>query len=932
MIPIPDSVLERMMSLTPEAITILESRYLLKDKEGNIVETPEQMCLRLAREAARAGVRYEGTRATEDERVRLFYWLLVDGLFSPNSPTWMNAGTANSQNAACFVLPVEDSLPQIFDAVRGAALIHQSGGGTGFDFSSLRPKGDVVRSTGGVASGPVSFMSVFNAATETIKQGGKRRGANIGILRVDHPDIESFITCKEDNAALSNFNISVGITDRFMQAVEDDAQYELINPRSKKATGTRRAGDVFTKIVNHAWRNGEPGVVFLDRLEEGNPTPALGRITATNPCGEQPLLPYEACHLGSINLQRMYREEPLSDDQVLNELSLSGSFAEACHNVLAAEMRHIDWELLRTAVHGALDFLDSIIDVSEYPLPEIGQMVRRARKIGLGFMGLADLFILLEVAFASEKAELLAELVSRFITSEARLKSQQMAVERGPFPAFAESRYAEMGEPPMRNATVTTVAPTGTISMVANASSGCEPLFGVAFTKQNVLGGKSLTQVNSLFLADAKKRGIYSEELMEKIAENGGSLSGISGIPDDMAALYRTALEIPWEWHVRIQAAVQRGIDNAVSKTINLPSNATPDDVRAALILAHRLRCKGITVYRSGSREVEVISTKAKATAGPEVGLSGSVVGIGGSELDDLCGPPTPRGKKPYTVDQSLWGRLQPIDRPETLCGVTKRIATPSGTLWATLNLYDQRPFEMFCQIGRAGTDIYAFTESIARLISLALRAGVDPSEISRQLRGIGGSGQVGFGPNKVLSVPDAIGRMLDQTIQARYAGAEWSTPPQRGTAGQSGNDNSNDPDAAPPSMSTLGDALLALSGDVSAVQATLLFADESNGRGPDCGSTDSCGEGTPDEATPVSSGWEIAGSGPGIPCPNDECPNPVEAQSAYSDAGGGHGSQADSHSGKKVTRYDICPQCGNYSLIYASGCSECRLCGYSAC
>lgn len=918
MIPIPDSVLEHMMSLTPEAITILESRYLLKDKEGNIVETPEQMCLRLAREAARAGVRYEGTRETEDERVRLFYWLLVDGLFSPNSPTWMNAGTANSQNAACFVLPVEDSLPQIFDAVRGAALIHQSGGGTGFDFSSLRPKGDVVRSTGGVASGPVSFMSVFNAATETIKQGGKRRGANIGILRVDHPDIESFITCKEDNAALSNFNISVGITDRFMQAVEDNAEYELTNPRSKKAVGTRRAGDIFTKIVNHAWRNGEPGVVFLDRLEEGNPTPALGRITATNPCGEQPLLPYEACHLGSVNLQRMYREEPLLDEHVLSELSLSGSFAEVCHNVLAAEMRHINWELLRTAVHGALDFLDSIIDVSEYPLPEISQMVRRTRKIGLGFMGLADLFILLGVAFASEKAELLAELVSRFITHEARLKSQQMAVERGPFPAFAESRYAEMGGPPMRNATVTTVAPTGTISMVANASSGCEPLFGVAFTKQNVLGGKSLTQVNSLFLADARKRGIYSEEIMEKIAENGGSLSGISGIPDDMAALYRTALEIPWEWHVRIQAAVQRGIDNAVSKTINLPSNATPDDVRAALILAHRLRCKGITVYRSGSREVEVIAIKAKATAESEAGLSSGAADIAGSGLDDLCGPPTPRGKKPYTVDESLWGRLLPIDRPETLCGITKRIATPSGTLWATLNLYDQRPFEMFCQIGRAGTDIYAFTESIARLISLALRAGIDPSEIARQLRGIGGSGQVGFGPNKVLSVPDAIGRMLDQTIQARYAGAEWATPPQRGIAGQS--EGGDDPGAAPPSMSTLGNALLALSGDVSAVQATLLFADESNGRGLDCGGTDACG------------GETLNGAGSGSPGPDIAGPITAQAQSAYSDGNGGHSTEADSGSGKRATRYDICPQCGNYSLIYASGCSECRLCGYSAC
>ncbi len=912
MIPIPDSVLERKMSLTPEAMTILESRYLLKDKEGNIIETPEQMCLRLAREAARAGVRYQGTRESEDERVRLFYWLLVDGLFSPNSPTWMNAGTANSQNAACFVLPVEDSLPQIFDAVRAAALIHQSGGGTGFDFSKLRPKGDVVRSTGGVASGPVSFMSVFNAATETIKQGGKRRGANIGILRVDHPDIESFITCKQDNAALANFNISVGITDSFMQAVEDDAQYELINPRSKQATGARHARDIFTKIVNHAWRNGEPGVVFLDRLEENNPTPALGRITATNPCGEQPLLPYEACHLGSVNLQRMYREEPVSDDALAQELSPSGSFTEVCRNVLASEIRHIDWPLLRTTVHGAVDFLDSIIDVSEYPLPEIGQMVRTTRKIGLGFMGLADLLILLGVEFASEKAELLAEAVSRFVTYEARLKSEQMAAERGPFPAFAESRYAEMGEPPLRNATVTTVAPTGTISMVANASSGCEPLFGVAFTKLNVLGGKSLTQVNSLFLEDAKKRGIYSEELMEKIAENGGSLSGIAGIPDDMAVLYRTALEISWEWHVRIQAAVQRGIDNAVSKTINLPGNATCDDVRAAFTLAHRLRCKGITVYRSGSREVEVISTKAKAEA----------PGIAPPRLEDLCEPPTPRGRKPYTVDDTLWGRLQPIDRPETLCGITKRIATPSGTLWATMNLYDHRPFEMFCQIGRAGTDIYAFTESIARLISLALRAGVDPGEIARQLRGIGGSGQVGFGPNKVLSVPDAIGRMLEQTIQARYAGAEWTTPPHRGVAGQSG-----DSEGARPA--TLGDALFALSGDSSAVQATLLFADESNENGGQSRADDgACDAAQADgfahsrgSADDTAEDEEAAGAEM-----HAEAHNRIDDEAALDEQA------QNSADPKKVTRYDICPQCGNYSLIYASGCSECRLCGYSAC
>jgi ribonucleoside-diphosphate reductase alpha chain len=880
------------MDLTPEARTILETRYLLKDKQGTIAETPEQMCRRLALEAARAGLRYKGCTQTEQGRVEFFYWLLVESLFSPNSPTWMNAGTENSQNAACFVLPVEDSLPKIFDAVRGAALIHQSGGGTGFDFSSLRPKGDVVRSTGGVASGPVSFMAVFNAATEIIKQGGKRRGANIGILRVDHPDIEGFITCKEDNSALSNFNISVGVTDAFMDAVEADADYSLINPRSKRVVATRKARQVFQLLVDHAWRNGEPGVVFLDRLEEGNPTPALGRITATNPCGEQPLLPYEACHLGSVNLQKMFLPEPLDTESMMASSGIGGrwidpGFASACTDLLDSEMRHINWDLLRAVVHGGVDFLDSVIDVSSYPLPEIDRMVRTTRKIGLGIMGLADLFILLRVPYASEKAEVLAELIARFITHEARVKSTELAAERGPFPAFAESIFAERGQAPVRNATVTTVAPTGTISMVANASSGCEPIFGVAFTKQNVLGGRSLTQTNSMFVEDAKRRGIYSDELMDKIAENGGSLAGISEVPEDMAELYRTALEIPWEWHVRIQAAVQRGIDNAVSKTINLPNDATPEDVAAAFVMAYRLRCKGITVYRAGSREMEVIRHKPKAAPVPGLALAVS------------------RGRKPYTVDADLWGRLLPIDRPETLSGITKRIATPSGTLWATLNLYDNRPFEMFCQIGRAGTDIYAFTESIARLISLALRAGVDPTEVAKQLRGIGGSGHVGFGPNRVLSVPDAIGRMLEQAIQVRYAGSAWVTPPERGIAGQ----------AAPASDWSPGC-------DVDGhVQEVLPFEHVRESPSENHAPTGSSQPEAAQTEGPPSGGHVNSGASGA-----DHAPAGSECTGEAAPAG------EPTLFAKTVTRHDLCPACGNYSLIYASGCSECRLCGYSAC
>ena len=911
MIPECDSVFSEKMDLTPEALTILESRYLLRDKAGNIVETPEQMCLRLAKEAARGG---GGDEESIKVRTRRFYWLLVKMLFSPNSPTWMNAGTENPQNAACFVLPVEDSLPRIFDAVKGAALIHQSGGGTGFDFSSLRPQGDVVRSTGGVASGPVSFMTVFNAATETIKQGGKRRGANIGILRVDHPDIESFITCKVDNAALSNFNISVGITDAFMQAVADDTEYELINPRTKQPAGTRRARDVFELIVQHAWKNGEPGVVFLDRLEESNPTPALGRITATNPCGEQPLLPYEACNLGSVNLQRMYRERPYTTDELKTVLSIAGGGHWSGRNLAGVcldhvpEIAHIDWELLAVVTRHAVDFLDSIIDVSEYPLPEINDMVRRTRKVGLGFMGLADLFIKLRVNYASEKAELLAELLSRYITHQARLASQELAEERGPFPAYADSVFAAAGGPPVRNATVTTVAPTGTISMVANASSGCEPLFGVAFTKRNVLGNKSLTQVNSLFLEDAQKRGLYSEELMDRIADNGGSLRGIPEIPEDMAELYRTALEIPWEWHVRIQAAVQRGIDNAVSKTINLPNDATPDAVKGAFTLAHRLGCKGLTVYRSGSRETEVISVKAKSAQGAAgepctvAAAAGAAAAAGTGEAATVVDAPTPRGKKPYTVDPTLWGKLRPIDRPETLSGITKRIATPSGTLWATLNIYENRPFEMFCQIGRAGTDIYAFTESIARLISLAFRAGIDPSEVVRQLRGIGGSGQIGFGPNRVLSVPDAIGRMLEQVLAARYAGSEWYVPSDDGGAA-----------SGDPGMEGQGSMDMGLSGGW-------------NG-----------GNGNPNGANALS-GLELEEHvQPSLLGDGFEGPNSADGTggaNAANGVNGANGFEAASHNshGKPVTRHDLCPSCGNYSLTYASGCSECRLCGYSAC
>ena len=866
---IPEDLMSRKMDLTPDALTILESRYLLRNKDGVIIETPEQMCARVANEAAVAGTRYAGCKETLDDRFRRFYYMLIEGLFSPNSPTWMNAGTPNPQNAACFVLPVEDSLDKIFDAVKNAALIHQSGGGTGFDFSNLRPSGDVVRSTGGVASGPVSFMAVFNSATETIKQGGKRRGANIGILRVDHPDIERFITCKEDNNTLTNFNISVALTDSFMKAVEEGTEYEILNPRSGKPVGKKDARMIFDKLVEHAWKNGEPGIIFLDRINADNPTPHLGRISATNPCGEQPLLPYEACNLGSVNLQKMLAKGPVGLD-VLSRPYLPDDLVAECAKEIKAEIAKVDWTLLSEVVRSSVDFLDSIIDVSEYPIKEISDRVRQTRKVGLGMMGFADLLILLGLPYGSRKSELMARLISSFITGEARSESARLASERGPFPAFKGSRFDAPGKPEMRNATVTTVAPTGTISMIANASSGCEPLFGVAFTKHNVLGGKKLTQTNPIFFEDLKRRGLFSDELTAKVAENGGSVQGIEEIPADMQELYRTALEIPWEWHVRLQAAIQSGTENAVSKTINLMNDAGPDDVGQAYKLAHKLGCKGLTVYRSGSREVEVISAgkqQAKQEEAP-------------------C--PEEAEHKPYTVPCSLWGMVKPIDRPEELSGITRRVATPSGTLWATLNMYEGRPFEIFCQISRAGTDIYAFTESIARLISLCLRAGVDPSEIVKQLRGIGGSGHTGFGPNKVLSVPDAIGRMLEQVMSRRFS--------------------------YPPGM----DPKVPLH-----LKESLLEKQEPEEN---------------EEANDYPAGAPLPNGNHPAPQEQDEGLNQAsfdfngDGGDAEADVGAGEGTGSQPSESKPSTRLDLCPSCGNNSLVYESGCESCVVCGYSRC
>ncbi|MEN6521727.1 MAG: vitamin B12-dependent ribonucleotide reductase [Armatimonadota bacterium] len=562
------------LKLGINAVSVLKRRYLVRDEYGNVVETPSQLFRRVARVIAAPDGNYD-PKADLPNVEEEFYGLLSRLEFLPNSPTLMNTGTAIGQLAACFVIPVEDSMDGIFTALKNMALIHQSGGGTGFSFSKLRPKGDLVRSTMGIASGPISFMKIFDEATNTIKQGGRRRGANMGILRVDHPDILEFITLKSQTGALDNFNISVSVTDAFMQAVEDNAEYDLINPRTNTPVKRLRARNVFDMIVANAWQNGDPGLVFLDRINQANPTPRIGQMEATNPCGEVPLLPYESCNLGSINLGRM----------------MAGG--------------EVDYDKLRKTVRSAVHFLDNVIDASKYPLPEITGITHRNRKIGLGVMGLADALIYLGIPYDSEEALAFGEKVMAFIRDEAVKMSQDLAEKRGAFPNYEGSVWDEPEARPRRNATVTSVAPTGTISIIASASSGIEPLFAVAFVR-DVMEGTRLLEVNSEFERIAKEHGFYSRDLMMEIARH-GSIQMIKQVPKDVRRLFVTSMDIDPEWHVRMQVAFQRYADNAVSKTVNLPREATPDDVRKIYLMAYELGCKGITVYRYGSKSEQVL-------------------------------------------------------------------------------------------------------------------------------------------------------------------------------------------------------------------------------------------------------------------------------------------------------------------------------------
>ena len=590
------------INLTQNALVVLQRRYLKKDEKGKVIETPEEMFRRVSQNIAAAETLYNpraDVKKIEDD----FFEAMANLEFLPNSPTLMNAGRRLQQLAACFVLPVEDSLDSIFDAVKETAIIHQSGGGTGFSFSRLRPKEDIVGSTSGAASGPVSFMKVFNTATEVIKQGGTRRGANMGVLRVDHPDIAEFITVKNNPGELTNFNISVAVTDAFMEAMEKGKEYPLINPRTGEVIKYANTREVFDLIMESAWLNGEPGILFIDRINKANPTPHLGEMEATNPCGEQPLLPYEPCNLGSINLLKMVRKSERSEAGGWREKHLPQT------SNLKPSTYEIDWDKLGRTVRMAVRFLDNVIDMNKYPLPAIERMAKGNRKIGLGVMGFADILIKMRVPYDSDRALRIGEGLMQFIRGAAWETSRELAQERGVFQNIKGSIFDAAGIKPVRNATTTTIAPTGTLSIIAGCSSGIEPVYSMSYTRQ-VLNGLQLPELHPLLPEIAKEEGFYSDELMDYIAK-GSSLNGRKDVPEHIKKFFITALQIPPEGHVKMQAAFQKHTDNAVSKTINFPQDAKPADIKNAYLLAYQLGCKGITVYRSGTRAEQVLTCKS---------------------------------------------------------------------------------------------------------------------------------------------------------------------------------------------------------------------------------------------------------------------------------------------------------------------------------
>ena len=703
------------MNITPNTRTVLERRYLARNDKGEVTETVEDLFHRVARAIAAPDAAYDkktNLKALEKE----FYEMMTSLDFLPNSPTLMNAGRPLGQLSACFVLPVADSMDAIFEAIKQAALIHKSGGGTGFSFSRLRPSGSTVNSTGGVASGPISFMRVFNMATEAVKQGGTRRGANMGILRIDHPDILQFINCKADNADITNFNISVGITEKFMEAAEANAPYDLVDPASGEVTGQLNAKEVFDKIVYAAWRNGEPGIIFLDRLNRDNVVPSQGEIESTNPCGEQPLLPYESCNLGSINLTHMLRRD---------------------ENGCA-----VDWDKLAVTVKKAVHFLDNVIDANKYPLEQIDFTTKQTRKIGLGVMGWADMLLYLGIPYNSDEAVELAGRLMEFITNTGRSASAELATVRGAFPLFEESIFKD--GVPLRNATVTTIAPTGTLSIIAGVSSGVEPVFSYAYIR-TVMDGTNMVEVSPVLRDVLEARGLYNDDLLQHIAEE-GTLVHLEELPEDIRRVFVSAHDISPLYHTRMQAAFQEYTDNAVSKTVNFPHNATKEEVAEVYTLAYKLGCKGVTIYRDGSREIQVLNLKKKEE--PE------------AEAEPCPSPIVPR------------------PRPDVTHGLTEKVAIGCGNLYITVNYDENGICEVFTNTGKAG-GCPSQSEATARLVSIALRSGMDVKTLTSQLRGIRCPSTIRQPGMKCTSCPDAIARVIEKVV----ASAEYQAGLKRPAA-----------------------------------------------------------------------------------------------------------------------------------------------------
>ncbi|HUF28933.1 MAG TPA: vitamin B12-dependent ribonucleotide reductase [Gemmatimonadaceae bacterium] len=803
------------VSLSQNARTVLEKRYLVKDETGTPIETPEQLFWRVATVVAEADRRYGASAGAVNAVAEEFYHLMTQRRFEPNSPTLMNAGRPLGQLSACFVLPVEDALSNgqngIYDTLRSMALIHQSGGGTGFSFSRLRQKGAMVRSTTGVASGPVSFMKLYDASTDAVKQGGTRRGANMGILRIDHPDILEFITCKEDLTQVTNFNLSVAVTDDFMRALEARTTYALEDPATGETVGELDANEVWDRMILGAWRTGEPGCFFIDEANRHNPVPHLGSYEATNPCGEQPLLAYDVCNLGSVNVGYYVKDG------------------------------RMDWDALRRDIHLSTHFLDNIIDVNRFPLPEIDALARRIRRIGLGVMGFADALVRLGIAYDSEEGVAFGRELMAFFDRESKVESERLATERGPFPEWAKSIWGPdatcardaSGQRirPMqllRNCNVTTIAPTGTISIIAGCASGLEPLFAVAFMRNQA--GAKMPDVNEDFVRIAKGEGWYSEALVERIATEGRV--DFPEVPERWQRVFVTANQIAPEWHMRMQAAFQEHCDSAISKTTNFAHTATVEDVRKIYELAWTLKAKGVTVYRDGSRDNQVLSTGATEKAKAEREKSSTER----RELGDLRGTVAEQEaeierlkKALFDVEAENLQRRMKRARPDKLRGTTIRKDTPLGTMFVNITEDDRgQPFEVFVTLGKAGGAAMADAEAMGRLISLALRSGIPLMEVHRQLRGIGSDRAVGLGPNKVLSVPDAIGIALEEWWRDKQGVQQELISDPRAT-GASG----------PPAREqvTVARTDVSGSGERPAYSVDSAYSESFMGTCPDCGS-----------------------------------------------------------------------------------------------